>query len=87
MDTGIIAGLITAAATIICQLIINSANREKQRGEEKVHDKGVDDRLTNIERRLDEHNDYAKKITTVVTDVELIKNELKHMNEKLKGVA
>ena len=66
MDTSIIVPLavamIPAAASIICQVIISHKDRKDSDAAEAAKAQKLDDRLCNIEQKLDEHNGYAKKI-------------------------
>lgn len=67
MSDAVIVALITASATIVCQLLINYNNRKKQRKEDEekertkavadaVKDERLENRLTNIEHNLQENN-------------------------------
>ena len=38
-------------------------------------------RLQGVEKRLDEHNNYASKIGSIQTDIAVIKNEIKNLKE------
>lgn len=76
MNDTIITALIMAFGSIICQILINRSNRDKRARED--HEKDLDrakkeaeketrleDRLGSIEKKLDEHNGYAKKFEEV----------------------
>lgn len=60
--TALLVALIPAVASIICQLIISNKNRRDDDEKEAVNQQKLDDRLIAIEKKLDEHNGYAKKI-------------------------
>jgi hypothetical protein len=45
--------------------------------EDAVRDARLDDRLSGVERRLDEHNGYAKRFAEISTDIAVIKNDIK----------
>lgn len=58
----IIVALIPAVASIICQMIISNKNHRDDGMRKAADQQKLDDRLVNIEKKLDEHNQYAKKI-------------------------
>ena len=89
LSEAVMTALIMAAASVICQLLINSSNRRKREIEEAVKDAQLQAKLAGIETRLDEHNNYASKISSIgeslhsiTTDIALIKNDLNHLAKK-----
>ena len=93
MSDAVIVALITASATIVCQLLINRNNRKKQRKEDEEKDKAkavadalkeerLENRLTNIENKLDIHNGYAEKLGKIETSIAVIETEIKNLSEK-----
>jgi hypothetical protein len=93
--SAIVTALIMAIASVICQVLINASNRKKRVAEdaEKEKEKAVIDarkeenlqnRLNGIEEKLDEHNGYAKLLSTIQTDIAVIKNDIKTLY-KAKG--
>lgn len=58
----IIIALIPAVASIICQMIISRKTRRDDDTKKAADQQKLDDRLVVIEKKLDEHNQYAKKI-------------------------
>ena len=92
MSETIITALIVAATSIICQVLVNRANRRKRAGEEEEKDKkrAVDaalkdqafqTRLARIEEKLDIHNGYASLLNEVQTDIAVIKNDIQNMKK------
>ena len=76
MSDTVLTVLIMTAGTIICQILINRSNREKREKEDRAKEKDrirketekdtrLEDRLSSIEAKLDEHNGYAQKFETV----------------------
>lgn len=61
MDGAVWGALITAVASVICQLIISSKNKRENSIKDAVKDAHMEDRLNVIEKKLDEHNGYAAK--------------------------
>lgn len=84
----IIVALIPAAASVICQIIITNKDRKLSDAAEAAKDQKINDRLQSIEKKLDEHNGYAKKIgqiersliriDTIVSMSRRSSNEKKH---------
>ena len=58
----LLVALIPAVASIICQIIISNKNRRDDDTKKATEQQKLDDRLVVIEKKLDEHNQYAKKI-------------------------
>lgn len=61
MSEAIIVALITASASVICQLLISHKTKKDNETKQAVRDKDFEDRLKRIEERLDEHNNYAER--------------------------
>lgn len=88
MSDSIITALIMAIASIVCQVLINRANRRKRVEEDAekekaravaqaVKDAKLENRLSDIEEKLDRHNGYAEKLSQIGTDIAVIKNDIK----------
>lgn len=84
MPESIIVAIITAIGAVLGQWIISSASKRKQTIEEAKREQRLDDRLKEMERKLDSHNSYAEKFTSVTTDIAVIKTEIKGIKEQLK---
>ncbi len=82
MSDVVLAALIGAAASIIVNLINNSQQSKKRAVAEAVRETNLENRLSAIETKLDQHNGYAEKITSISTDVAVIKNEIKNLRSK-----
>ena len=81
MSDAVIVALITAAATIVCQLLISAKSRkdgEAKRAAERQH---VEDRLSAIEIKLDIHNGYAEKLGDIQRDIAVLATEIKNIKE------
>ena len=61
MSEAIIVALITAGASVICQLLISNKTKKDNATAQAVRDKDFEDRMKRIEERLDQHNNYAEK--------------------------
>lgn len=58
----LLVALIPAVSSVICQLIISHKDRKTTEASEAAKSQKLDDRLIVIEKKIDEHNGYAKKI-------------------------
>ena len=68
MSEAILIAVIAALGSVLGQWLI-SREREIR----------LDERLKGVEKRLDEHNNYASKIGGIQTDIAVIKNEIKNL--------
>lgn len=84
MSDVIIVAIITGVCAVFGQWLITRQQTAKRRIEEAVRDAKLDDRLAGVERRLDEHNCYAERFSTIQTDIAVIKNDIKTLY-KAKG--
>ena len=82
MSETVITALIMAGASVLCQLIINSSNRKRRGIEEAVKEAKLEARLASIETKLDVHNGYAEKLGSIMTDIAVIKNDIKTLYKK-----
>jgi len=62
---------------VIGQWLISRSQNEKRKIEDAVRDARLDDRLSGVEKRLDEHNNYAARFSEIQTDIAVIKNDIK----------
>ena len=77
MSETVLVAIITGVCAVFGQWLITRQQTAKRRIEEAVRDAKLDDRLAGVERRLDEHNNYAAKFSEIQTDIAVIKNDIK----------
>lgn len=82
MSDAIIVALISACATVLAQLAINAQNKKEMSITQAVRDKGVDDRLKVIEEKLESHNSYAEKFSTLTTTIVAMQKDIEYLKEK-----
>lgn len=70
MSDVIIVAIITGICSVVGQWLI-SREREIR----------LDERLKSVEKKLDEHNGYAKKFETIQIDIAKISTEIKDIKE------
>ena len=77
MSETVLVAIITGICAVFGQWLITRQQAAKRRIDEAVRDAKLDDRLAGVERRLDEHNNYASKYSEIQTDIAVIKNDIK----------
>lgn len=77
MDDTIVVALITGICAVVGQWLISRQSIKQKKTADAVRDARLDDRLAGVEKRLDEHNGYAKKFAEISTDIAVIKNDIK----------
>ena len=84
MSDVVLAALIGAAASIVVNLITLIGQNNKRKTDEAVKDARLENRLKNIEDKLETHNSYAEKLEgiqkdmgEIQTDIAVIKNDIK----------
>lgn len=82
MTEAIIVALITATATIIANVIMTVANRRKDAVERARSEQKTEDRLANIERKIDIHNGYADKLGDISKSMAVLATEIKNIKEE-----
>lgn len=79
MSDAIIVALITAGASVICQMLISAKTKRDTETKQAVRDKEFEDRLESIERRLDQHNHYAEKLGEISIALTAIKKDIEYI--------
>lgn len=90
MNEAITVALITAAATIIVQIIVSLTTRaEVKKGqavfnavtEEKF--KNIEDKFDTVNKKLELHNGYAEKFPRIEAKLELLEGGINEVRAKL----
>ena len=84
MDAGmitIITTIIVEAAGIIGILIKSSADRNKAAREQAKRDQNIEDRLKVLEKKIDEHNGYAKRFGEIEKAVVRIDTRMESLHK------
>ena len=89
MSDVVLAALIGAAASIVVNLITLIGQNNKRKTDEAVKDERLENRLKNIEKKLETHNSYAEKLEgiqrdmgEIQTNIAVIKNEVKNLRQQ-----
>ena len=78
MSDAVLVAVITGFCAVIGQWLITRQQERQRRTEDAVRDARIEDRLKSVEKKLDEHNGYAKRFEEIQVDIAVIKNELKN---------
>ena len=81
MSEAIIVALITASASVICQLLISSKQRKDNEVKQALRDKDFEDRLLRIQERLDTHNNYAEKLNDMSISLAKMSKDIEYLKE------
>ena len=81
MSEAIIIAIIAALGSVLGQWLISRKQSQDRAIAEAERETRLDMRLQGVEKRLDEHNNYASKIGSIQTDTAVIKNEIKNLKE------
>ncbi|MBR2804356.1 MAG: hypothetical protein IKE20_04340 [Eggerthellaceae bacterium] len=77
--TALISGIFVAIGSIGAQVVIADSNKRKTDAERAVRDALLDQRLESIDKKLDEHNGYAKRFEEVAVSLAEMRTEIKNM--------
>lgn len=77
MSDPVLVALITGLCAVAGQWLISRSQNEKRKVDEAIRDARLEDRLKSVEKKLDEHNGYAQRFSTIQTDIAVIKNDIK----------
>ena len=76
MNPTVQAALIGSITSIVICLLGFWQQNRKRAQDDAVRDAQLDMKLSNIEKKLDEHNGYAEKIGSIQQDIAYIKGKL-----------
>ena len=77
----IISAVIVAVSSIFVQVLINHSNRQKEHEEQSVYRAHLEENMKSIEKKLDEHNQYAEKLGSLRDSMLLIQQDVKYIKE------
>lgn len=77
METAVLVAIITGVCSVIGQWLITLKNRREDETKQAVKDALMEARLDSIDKKLDEHNGYAKRFEEVAVSLAELRTELK----------
>ena len=83
MSDTVKSALIAVAGSIIVQIIILIAQRSKEKTEREVRQAKLDAKLQIIDDKLEEHNNYASRLSEIGTCIALIKQDIEYLKNGL----
>lgn len=81
IETAVIVALIGLVGSVWGQYIIAKKNRTEDDAKQQVRDALMEARLDSIEKKIDEHNGYAKKFEEVAVSLAELRTELKNLKK------
>lgn len=91
MSDAVIVGIISVVGSIIVQLIVSYSKNRESDAKMAAHEQEQKDRLDaisgwmkTVDKKLDEHNGYAKKFADTSRDIALIQKDIEYM-KRSKG--
>ena len=84
MPDGVLIALIGAGSAIIGNLIANWSRSKKEATERAVRQQNLDDRLDSLEKKVDEHNGYAKRFVEIEKGIVRIDTKLENIEKRIK---
>lgn len=76
MTEAVIVALIAAVGSVLGQWLISRRQNKDRETADAVRSARLEDRLTEVEKKLDIHNGYAEKLGEIQTDIAVIKTEI-----------
>ena len=82
MSDAVLVALITGVCAVLSNLLITRNGRVKDAVERANRDKEIQMRLDSIEKKVDEHNGYAKRFEAIGNDITEIRTALEFIKNK-----
>jgi uncharacterized membrane-anchored protein YhcB (DUF1043 family) len=83
MDNTVAAAIITGIVMVIVQLIIMHTTVNKNKLERELWQQKIEDELKIVNKRLEEHNNYASHLAEIAQSMRLIEQDNKYIKEGL----
>lgn len=85
MNSNIVT-LIGFACTLVGNYFIYLKRAKEDSIERAKSEQKQNDRLDEIDKKLDEHNGYAKLYRDTASDIRVMKNDIQNLKEEIKNV-
>lgn len=82
MSDAVLVALITGVCAVLSNLLITRSGRVKDAVNRANRDKEIQMRLDSIDKKINEHNGYAKRFEDIVKDVAEIRTALEFIKNK-----
>lgn len=84
MTEAIIISIVSGVFTLAGVIVTTIASNHKRDVEQAKRDQKLDDRLANVEKKLDEHNGYAQKFGEVAISLTEMRKDIQYLKEDKK---
>ena len=83
MTSAIIVALITAAASVICQIIISNSNRKSTQQAQYDSQKLIEYKIDKLSERVDKHNNLIERTYKLEEEAKLTEEKIKDANHRI----
>ena len=83
MASAIIVALITASASVICQIIISTSNRKSTQQTQYDSQKLLEYKIDKLSERVDKHNNLIERTYKLEEDSRLLDEKIKVANHRI----
>ena len=83
MTSAIIVALITAGASVICQIIISASNRKSTQQAQQDSRKLLEYKIDKLSERVDKHNNLIERTFKLEEKAQLIDEKIKVANHRI----
>ena len=84
LTESVLVAIITGAFTLIGTWLMHKKKSQNDAVKQAVKEQIKEDKLANIERKLDIHNGYAKKLDNISKSIVAIKKDIQYLKESRK---
>lgn len=77
MSDAVIVAIITGGCAIFGEWLVGRGQAKAKKADDAVRAARIEDRLRQVETKLDIHNGYAEKLGEIQLDIAVIKNDIK----------
>ena len=84
LTESVLVAIITGAFTLIGTWLMHKKKSQDDAVKQAVKEQIKEDKLANIERKLDIHNGYAKKLDNISKSIVAIKKDIQYLKESRK---
>lgn len=81
LSAAIWSAVITGVFLVICQIIISKTTMNKEKTEQLVRQQKLDDKLDQIDRKLEEHNHYASLFADLTQSIKLMEKDIGYLKD------
>lgn len=83
LSAAIWSAVITGVFLVICQIIISKTTMNKEKTDQLIRQQKLDDKLDQIDKKLEEHNHYASMFASLTQSIRLIEQDVGYLKAGL----